>query len=333
MSVLTELPTELYPADVATDLSQASPSGPATARAMMWLSQLAYEVPTSAKVGEIVRLWGLRLVAALGADAGALAHALDLNALVLVNETAIFVVFRGTDPLHVANWITNFDATLSANGAHQGFENAVDAMWNDLDAAIGQASRTGAGRQLVFGGHSLGGALAVLAAMKAVGAGRDVSAVYTFGMPRAGNTAFAESYNRTLGDRTYRFVYEVDVVPTVPPTAPIDYRHIGRYLPSRAGRFEMSSLTASPATLSAERWSDEPTFQSNLRAQIADFVKNPPRLEPSVFGRIAAAWRGFFGAPVATGRSDLVGLLIEQLPPPLRDHVPDRYCKALAMTA
>jgi len=206
-------------------------------------------------------------------------------------------------------------------------------MWDDLDGAIGQASRSGVGRQLVFGGHSLGAALAALAAMKAAANGRAVSAVYTFGMPRTGDTTFAEAYNRTLGDRTYRFVYECDVVPTVPPAAPIDYRHIGRYLPSRSGRFEESSLTVSPAALSAERWSDEPTFQSNLREQIAEFARNPPRSGLPVFGRLAAAWRRLFGAPAATGRSDLVGLLIEQLPPPLRDHVPDRYCKALAMTA
>jgi hypothetical protein len=55
-------------------------------------------------------------------------------------------------------------------------------------------------------GHSLGGALAILAARNLVRAGISVAGVYTFGCPRVGNARFARSYDSlaATGSRAWR---------------------------------------------------------------------------------------------------------------------------------
>jgi len=73
-------------------------------------------------------------------------------------------------------------------------------------------------------GHSLGGALATLAAMdiKLNVPGKSVSC-YTFGSPKVGDSAFAGAYNKLVPD-THRFVNDTDLVPKIPP---FGYEHVG----------------------------------------------------------------------------------------------------------
>jgi hypothetical protein len=68
---------------------------------------------------------------------------------------------------------------------------------------------------LVFAGHSLGGALAVLGAYDFASGSqpRTVAAVVTFGAPMAGNQEFATRYNDLLGARTVRIEARSDQVP------------------------------------------------------------------------------------------------------------------------
>lgn len=73
-------------------------------------------------------------------------------------------------------------------------------------------------------GHSLGGALATLAAKLIIKATPNTT-VFTFGQPRVGDPLFAESY----GPKHYRFVTEKDVVPKVPLRGIFTrYRHVGQ---------------------------------------------------------------------------------------------------------
>ena len=63
-------------------------------------------------------------------------------------------------------------------------------------------------------GHSLGAAIANLAAMDFVRAGYDVS-LYNFGQPRVGNKAYAV-YTGALLSEQYRHTHYKDIVPHVP---------------------------------------------------------------------------------------------------------------------
>lgn len=88
---------------------------------------------------------------------------------------------------------------------------------------------------LILTGHSLGGAIAFLAAYEL--ADRGVDAVVTFGAPRPGMHGFAHEYNtrlcgssrhghnKTLYGVTRRYTNDTDMVPRVPP--PLLYRHVG----------------------------------------------------------------------------------------------------------
>ena len=92
------------------------------------------------------------------------------------------------------------------------------------------------GLDLFITGHSLGGSLGVAVAYELIKLGRTAKAVYTYGMPRAGNPAFASDYDARLGNSTFRFVHGDDLVPTVPPAACSTmacYQHVGRLHPLR----------------------------------------------------------------------------------------------------
>ncbi|WP_159396851.1 lipase family protein [Sorangium cellulosum] len=93
---------------------------------------------------------------------------------------------------------------------------------------------------LYITGHSLGGALAVLAAALLYAQadagvfGRDrrqvrswIRGVYTYGQPMVGDAAFA-SMNGDLGKKLFRHVYRRDIVPRLPPRIMGDFMHFGQ---------------------------------------------------------------------------------------------------------
>jgi hypothetical protein len=69
--------------------------------------------------------------------------------------------FQGTDPVVLANWITDFDAHLGTTGTARGYQLAADAVYRNLQTLLGPPAP---GRNIFVIGHSLGGALAVLVA-------------------------------------------------------------------------------------------------------------------------------------------------------------------------
>ena len=80
-----------------------------------------------------------------------------------------------------------------------------------------------------FTGHSLGGALAILAAATLHIQSKEdgVHGIYTFGQPRLGNPEFAKSYNAELREKTYRVVNNNDIIARIPT---INYQHVGQLM-------------------------------------------------------------------------------------------------------
>lgn len=133
------------------------------------------------------------------------------------------VTFRGTQP---DAWQDVFsDVLLKAarwdiGHVHQGFGKALEPIWNALETALNQLKD----RPVWFTGHSLGGALASLAAFRR----RECpGGVYTFGSPRVGNGIFAESFDTLFVERSVRYVNDHDVVTHVPSEI-VAFPH-GRY--------------------------------------------------------------------------------------------------------
>ena len=146
------------------------------------------------------------------------------------NDFAI-IVFRGTEIRRrtgvndfsniVVDLETDADIMLTDTGqggnVHKGFKDALDEVWEKKGLLKYISSKDTSSRTIWFTGHSLGAALATLAANRY----EKVQGLYTFGSPRVGDAAFKKNFHV----RTYRFVNNNDIVARVPP--PVPYEHVG----------------------------------------------------------------------------------------------------------
>jgi hypothetical protein len=205
----------LFPG-LADDFFQARP-GPWTGAA------LAAEMARLAYVGERSRLDrylhrdGFSLVDVFDSQGtqAVLARRADLSVL----------AFRGTeseDPTDLFTDARFLQTEWTVGGAvtgrvHTGFARGLEVVWPQVSAPLRQVT------SLVVTGHSLGAALATLAASRV-----PTAHLYTFGSPRVGDGAFC---NAVSGIAHERYVHCCDVVTRVPPegVAP-PYRHAGTFM-------------------------------------------------------------------------------------------------------
>jgi triacylglycerol lipase len=161
---------------------------------------------------------------------------IDTQCFLAQSKSAVVLVFRGTEPDNLDDWLTDFTAlparftpgTLDGLHAHAGFFHALHVVWPALVEGLKQLQV--GGRTLWVTGHSLGAALATLAAARLASAfDWPINGVYTFGSPRACFVDLAGGYNPKLGQRTFRFVNDADVVTRV-PTRKMGYSHVGQFL-------------------------------------------------------------------------------------------------------
>jgi triacylglycerol lipase len=150
----------------------------------------------------------------------------DNRGMVLASDAALVVVFRGTRLqvhsvldatevvlIHQDDFLIDgsflFKPAHTGGRVHAGFLNAFNEIRDCFDAIV--AARQ-PGQRLWLTGHSLGGALATLAAAHVGPAA--VQGLYTYGAPRVGDSAFAA----VLPQQSYhRFVHRDDWVVNVPP--------------------------------------------------------------------------------------------------------------------
>lgn len=316
MSILTEFPAPLYlrqrpsvrGADTTFDFE--------TARAMAWMSQLAYETNDLKKVRGILTTWGWTL---RGCHAGRISSVLPLTSakgFIASREGVSILTFAGTEPVSLADWILDFSIHENADGVHDGFGAGVDAVWNAISAAL-RAGGPAPADKVFITGHSLGGALAAVAALRLV---KDrvvdldrVLGAYTFGMPRTGSDVFARDYRAVadsrLANRTYRMIDGDDIVPQVPPReTPFAFRHVGCAVACAHGAL------FDPATLVPDASEQAPLGGSALLGLLRGLLRTHPTRDLPRFP----------GDPLAA-------VMIDNLPPSIRDHLMDRYLRALGI--
>lgn len=149
-----------------------------------------------------------------------LSTATDTQAMLVKSATTppfAVLAFRGTEQT-LQDFISNLEiGVLPLNphkvDVHDGFSKALDSVWSDIDKELAQLNCP-----VFYTGHSLGAALATLAAER-----RTPQAVYTFGSPLVGNQAFVNSLGQLP---IYRIVDDEDLVTTLPP-AILGFRHVG----------------------------------------------------------------------------------------------------------
>ncbi len=126
------------------------------------------------------------------------------------------VCFRGTEVSEWQDLVADAEFILAPDpggdrgaSVHRGFLRSLDTIWGEIEDRLG-------GGKVWFTGHSLGAALATLAANRHA----NIQALNTFGSPRVGDEKFQQGF-RTAA---YRFVNNNDAVTLVPP---LPYRHVG----------------------------------------------------------------------------------------------------------
>jgi len=175
----------------------------AIGRAAAHVAALAYLEPDA--VREQTLRWNLP------ADRVATRTAGSQFAVVLARDDVLFVAFRGTDD--VEDWLKNVEfipAPTPWGTVHKGFLDALDSLWPSVSASIEHLRTRGQPIWLV--GHSLGGALAVLAAARLQQRDTRVAGVVTFGQPPAGYGTFAETFARDFKAPLLRYANHVDAV-------------------------------------------------------------------------------------------------------------------------
>ncbi len=182
-----------------------------TTLALAMASQLAYDDKLSVQARAISH-WGFSSCSFIDRN--------RTQCFVAVTGSAIVVSFRGTKEL--SDWLTNLDALSTSTeigSVHAGFWNAFEAAAPVVTDVIDRVSS----RPILLTGHSLGGAIAALAAC-VWSEKYPVNGVYTFGQPAVGrNKKYKETMRQRLSGKMFRFVNDDDVVPKVPPL----YAHVG----------------------------------------------------------------------------------------------------------
>lgn len=130
------------------------------------------------------------------------------------------VCFRGTEVSEWQDLAADAEFILAPNQdsdngtkVHRGFLRSLDTIWEEVEDSLGDGN-------VWFTGHSLGAALATLAADRHPGS----HPLYTYGSPRVGNKKFSQAFSAN----GYRFVNNNDGVTVVPPGSFFfPYRHVG----------------------------------------------------------------------------------------------------------
>ena len=147
---------------------------------------------------------------------------------VIEHDDYICLAFRGTD--EIKDWFDNLNgfATKQLFGEfHRGFWDATEDVWVDMMDKLEQCMKEKK-RPVFFTGHSLGGAMATVAASKFINEDRPFTSVYTFGQPRAVTRDTSRVLNSECKSRYFRFHNNNDIVTRIPARL-MGYSHVGEY--------------------------------------------------------------------------------------------------------
>jgi hypothetical protein len=243
LTFLSLLPLAAMSATQVAPVAAAKPAPPAAVKSplgckLIKASAYAYDI---GKTGPITDTTLPALLGEQGEGYGVASAATDTQdgnrdaGYVWHSGDELIVAFRGTLPystgdqqtsqemLSIEDWLNDANARPAADpdlgSVHGGFEAALQSVWPALMQQIKAwqaAGRLGPNPKVYVTGHSKGGALAMLAAVKLKAAKLPVTEVDTFGAPRVGGTDFAAKYAGITG---IRYETTQDLVPHVPLNA------------------------------------------------------------------------------------------------------------------
>lgn len=162
----------------------------------------------------------------------------DTQGYIAADKDKIVLAFRGTEGAEngksfLKDWSSDaviqqadfqkyFPSAPFIGSIHAGFGKGLRDVWTKVAARLKKTRETYPEASLWITGHSLGGALAVLASACCYYETQNQSPVagcYTFGQPRVGDLNFRTFFESALGSRTYFVVNNGDLVTRIPPRA------------------------------------------------------------------------------------------------------------------
>ena len=147
----------------------------------------------------------------------------DTQCFAATTDSVVLIAFRGTEA--VGDWLGNLNAGFTNRtyggqqvGIHRGFYFGFNAVRRQLEEVLSQNPDL----PIVLAGHSLGGALALIAAAEWRPTGR-VRWIHTIGQPAVGFSGFRQFITDSYRDNYFRYINNNDIVTMVPP----GYSHAG----------------------------------------------------------------------------------------------------------
>ena len=141
--------------------------------------------------------------------------------LVVKDRNDMWLAFRGTEPSKMNDVMADLkiirNSAKAGGKVHSGFQEEVNDLWMDVLSELEHNDSLKIRKDVYMTGHSLGAAMATIAATR-----YNPLELFTFGSPRVGGARFT----RNIKCRHLRFQNNNDIVTRVPPVA-LGFRHHG----------------------------------------------------------------------------------------------------------
>ena len=154
----------------------------------------------------------------------------DCEVYTVIYDNTLLIIFRGTESISDVISDINIikDPLIIKNSTrtpmvHRGFLKQLESVNKHLENSIFEYIKTNPSGSIITCGHSLGGGIASIAALRYTDKFEIPTYCITFGSPRAGDTYFCEKFNENIL-LSIRVVDEDDPVSLIPP--PFTYRHV-----------------------------------------------------------------------------------------------------------
>ena len=133
--------------------------------------------------------------------------------LVVKNSKELWLAFRGTEPTKINDVMADLkvvrNSAIAGGKVHSGFQDELNELWVDCLKELEYNSQLKRPKKVYFTGHSLGAAMATIAATR-----HEAECLYTFGSPKVGGPNFIKHVKCPH----QRFVNNNDIVTKVPPS-------------------------------------------------------------------------------------------------------------------
>ncbi|MFJ1938151.1 MULTISPECIES: lipase family protein [unclassified Kitasatospora] len=173
----------------------------------------------------------------------------DTQGYTMASDHMVVTAFRGTQPTEIRDWLSDsstppWPGPARTGYVHYGFAEALESVFPDVRDVHAQLRTNG--QTVWFTGHSLGGALAMLAGARLYLEDPRLQAdgIITFGQPRTCDRLLAAACNEGFKGRLYRFVNNNDIVPQLPPEPAYTHVEALKYIDSSGRLHDSMGLVA-----------------------------------------------------------------------------------------